>query len=318
MRQLVPVVGTNCRKPTIWEPAGGSSRPIDVQTPPRLRRHALTRDGVVTIAEALEFGLTKSGIHRRVGAGVWTPQSRGVYTLADHPLTPRTRARLAVAAVGNDAALSGVGAAWWHGIVDEPPKRFTVTAPRSRHGSPVDGVQVRYRALADAETVTRDHLVVTSLPLSVLEASVESGSSILDAALLLRRVSIEQLRTAAERRRRKEDATEIAALVAGVEAGARSEAERLAVDLLRQGGVDGFVCNHPVGGYYVDVAFPERMLAVEIDGMAFHRDAETFQRDRRRRNDLIALGWTVLNYTWADLRERPAYVVERVRQALGA
>ncbi len=83
--------------------------------------------------------------------------------------------------------------------------------------------------------------------------------------------------------------------------------------------MEGWVCNHPVGGYFVDVAFPDRMLAVEIDGMAFHRDAETFQRDRRRRNDLIALGWTVLNYTWADLTERPGgYVVERVRQALAA
>ncbi|MCR8896913.1 DUF559 domain-containing protein [Gordonia sp. GONU] len=289
-----------------------------MQTPSRLRQHALARDGVVTFADAVEFGLTKSGVHRRVGSGLWTPQSRGVYTLADHPVTPRTRARLAVAAGGVDAALSGLGAAWWHGIVDDPPKKFTVTAPRSRHGSPVDGVRVRYRPLVDAETVTRDHLLVTSLPLSVLEASVESDSSVLDAALLLRRVSMEQLRTAAARRRGKADSAEIAMLMAGVETGARSAAERLAVDLLRDGGVEGWVCNHPVGGYFVDVAFPDRMLAVEIDGMAFHRDAETFQRDRRRRNDLIALGWTVLNYTWADLTERPGYVVERVRQALAA
>ncbi|AZZ83093.1 hypothetical protein C5O27_20200 [Gordonia alkanivorans] len=293
-------------------------RPIVVQTPSRLRRHALARDGVVTIAEALEFGMTKSGVHRRVDSGLWTPQSRGVYTLADHPVTARTRARLAVAEVGRGAALSGLGAAWWHGIVEDPPKKLTVTAPRSRHAKSVDGVRIRYRALEDAETVTRDDLLVTSLPLSVLEASVEKDSTVLDAALLLRRVSIEQLRTAAKRRRRRADAPGIASLIAGVEEGARSEAERLAVDLLRQGGVEGFVSNHPVEGYFVDVAFPEQMLAVEIDGMAYHRDAETFQRDRRRRNDLIAQGWTVLNFTWADLKERPGYVVDRVRQALDA
>ncbi len=193
-----------------------------------------------------------------------------------------------------------------------------MTAPRSRHAKSVGGVRIRYRKLEDAETVTREDLLVTSLPLSVLEASVEKDSTVLDAALLLRRVSIEQLRTAAERRRRRADAPGIASLIAGVEEGARSEAERLAVDLLRQGGVDGFVSNHPVDGYFVDVAFPDRMLAVEIDGMAYHRDAETFQRDRRRRNDLIAQGWTVLNFTWADLKERPGYVVDRVRQALAA
>ncbi|GAB87688.1 DUF559 domain-containing protein [Gordonia rubripertincta] len=289
-----------------------------MHTPPRLRRHALARDGVVAIADALEFGMTRSAIRRRVESGLWTPQTRGVFTLADHPVTPRTRARLAVAAVGSGAALSGLGAAWWHGIVDEPPKRFTVTAPRSRHRSPVEGVRVRYRQLEDAETVTRDHLLVTSLPLSVLEASVEDDGKILDNALLLRRVSIEQLRAAAVRRRNKEDAARVAALVAGVEEGARSAAERLAVQVLRDGGLDDFVCNHAVGGYFVDVAFPAEKLAVEIDGMAFHRDAETFQRDRSRRNDLIALGWTVLNFTWADLRGRPEYVVERVRQALAA
>ena len=104
------------------------------------------------------------------------PHTRGVYSLADHPTTPATRARLAVASVGRGAALSGAGAAWWHGLLDEPPKKFTVTAPRSRHGSPVEGVRVRRRCLADAEVVTRKELLVTALPLSVLDAALESDS----------------------------------------------------------------------------------------------------------------------------------------------
>ncbi|WP_040526750.1 type IV toxin-antitoxin system AbiEi family antitoxin domain-containing protein [Gordonia paraffinivorans] len=287
-----------------------------MQTPPGLRRHALGRDGVFTIGDAVEHGLTRSGVHRRLKAGLWTPHSRGVYTLADHPVTARTRARLAVAAAGKNAVLSGLGAAWWHKIVDDPPKRFTVTAPRSRHGTRIEDVRVRYRTLDDAETVTRDHLPITCLPLTVLEAAVEGDSQILDNALLLRRVSIEQLCKAGRRRRNKEDAAEIAALIARVGEGARSEAERRAVAVLRQAGLSGFVCNHPVGGYFVDVAYLDALLAVEIDGMAFHRDADTFQRDRRRRNELIALGWTVLNFTWADLQERPEYVVACVRTAL--
>ncbi|MFE0749718.1 endonuclease domain-containing protein [Gordonia sp. NPDC058843] len=214
------------------------------------------------MADALEFGLTRSAVRRRVTAGVWQAGSRGGFTLADHPDTARTRARLAVAAVGRQAALSGLGAAWWHGVADD--------------------------------------------------------AAVLDAALLQRKVSISQLRATAERRRRCEGASMIASLVAGVDSGARSAAERLALGLLRTAGVDGWVCDHPVGGYFVDIAFPDRKLAVEIDGMAFHRDAKTFQRDRRRRNDLIALGWTVLNVTWNDLRERPGYVVERIEAALTA
>lgn len=232
------------------------------------------------MADALEFGLTRSGVRRRVDSGDWIPHSRGVYTLADHPTTSTTRARLAVASVGSCAALSGLGAAWWHGLADGPPKKFTVTAPRSRHCTPVEGVRVRRRRLADAEVATRKELLVTALPLSVLEAAVESDSGILDNALLVRKVSVRQLRVAADRRRGKEDGAEIAALVDGVESGARSVAERLAVDVLSAGGVSGWSCGHPAGGYFIDLAFPDRKLAVEIDGMAFHRDAETFQRDR--------------------------------------
>ena len=63
--------------------------------------------------------------------------------------------------------------------------------------------------------------------------------------------------------------------------------------------------NYPVDGYLVDFAFPDIKLAVEIDGFGWHRDIQAFQHDRRRRNALVTSGWTVLNFTWADLLERP-------------
>ena len=43
----------------------------------------------------------------------------------------------------------------------------------------------------------------------------------------------------------------------------------------------------------------------EIDGRAFHSDADRFQRDRTRQNRLVGAGWTVLRFTWNDLRDRP-------------
>ncbi|WP_333716309.1 endonuclease domain-containing protein [Gordonia sp. (in: high G+C Gram-positive bacteria)] len=58
----------------------------------------------------------------------------------------------------------------------------------------------------------------------------------------------------------------------------------------------------------IDFAFPTEKLAVEIDGFGCHRDVKAFQHDRTRRNRLVAAGWTVLNYTWADLLERPHQV----------
>ncbi|WP_316042959.1 DUF559 domain-containing protein [Gordonia sp. CNJ-863] len=89
-----------------------------------------------------------------------------------------------------------------------------------------------------------------------------------------------------------------------VGSGARSAAERLAVDVFEEHRITGWVANHPAAGYVIDFAFLAEKVAVEIDGMAYHRDTEVFQSDRTRRNVLITAGWTVLNFTWADLLEK--------------
>lgn len=64
----------------------------------------------------------------------------------------------------------------------------------------------------------------------------------------------------------------------------------------------------------VDVAFAATRIALEVDGMAPHVDVERFRHDRSRQNDLVAFGWTVLRFTWADLTERPGYVVAMIRR----
>lgn len=103
-----------------------------------------------------------------------------------------------------------------------------------------------------------------------------------------------------------------------LESGARSAAERRAVTILDEAGIGGWVANHPSCGYEIDVAFIPQIVAVELDGFAFHRDAGAFQNDRTRRNALIAAGWTVLNFTWTDLSERAGYVASTIRQSLSA
>ena len=57
-------------------------------------------------------------------------------------------------------------------------------------------------------------------------------------------------------------------------------------------------------------------LVIEVDGWAFHTDPARFQRDRTRQNRLVAAGWTVLRFTWADLHHRPDKVIREVRAAL--
>jgi very-short-patch-repair endonuclease len=104
--------------------------------------------------------------------------------------------------------------------------------------------------------------------------------------------------------------------------GAAAESERILHRLLKTAGITGWVANLPVvvagQRFEIDVAFPERRLAIEVDGFAYHSGDERFQRDRTRQNALIAAGWQVLRFTWADLTERPHEVVGRVAQLLAA
>ncbi|WP_084817219.1 type IV toxin-antitoxin system AbiEi family antitoxin domain-containing protein [Gordonia sp. HS-NH1] len=300
------------------EPVAVQLRLSSVRLPVELRTLALGHDGVITAADAREHGVDRWAVQRRVRAGEWVAVHPRVYRLADHPETDRTRIRIATLAAGAHGVLSGLAAAWWHGMVDAPPATPTVTALRGRHGNPVTGVRILNRALADADVLSRDGLPVTGIALSALEGAVEGGVEVIDAALQQRRTTVERLVEAYERRRGCIGAADMGPLIALVESGARSAAERLAVTILQDAGLSGWKANHPSCGYEIDLAFDDRMVAVEIDGLAFHRDAATFQRDRSRRNALIAAGWTVLNFTWGDLRDRPEYVVSSVRHALAA
>ena len=66
----------------------------------------------------------------------------------------------------------------------------------------------------------------------------------------------------------------------------------------------------------VDAAYPHVQLAIEVDGYEFHSSPEAFQRDRTRQNRLVALGWTVLRFTWQDVVRNPMLVANTIRDAL--
>ena len=68
----------------------------------------------------------------------------------------------------------------------------------------------------------------------------------------------------------------------------------------------------------VDFAFPHRRLAIDVDGYEHHSTPDAFQRDRARQNDLVAAGWTVLRFTWADVCRRPERAANTIRRVLGA
>jgi hypothetical protein len=107
-------------------------------------------------------------------------------------------------------------------------------------------------------------------------------------------------------------------LVAGTE---ESLLERRFLDLVARHGLVAPAIQHEVwhAGRFiarVDAAYPDRKLAVEVDGYSAHSSPDAFQRDRARQNRLVALGWTVLRFTWADVVQRPAMVARTILEAI--
>ncbi len=66
----------------------------------------------------------------------------------------------------------------------------------------------------------------------------------------------------------------------------------------------------------IDAAYPELLLAIEVEGDEHHRAPEAFQRDRARRGYLVALGWTVLRFSWDDVVHSPGSVAQTISAAL--
>lgn len=276
-----------------------------------------TQDGVITRRQALDAGLSSSAIGRLVSRGEWNAPAGGVYVATDRATTDRARLRIAGAAAGPGAVVCGLASLWWQKCADRPPKTVVVIAPPGRRGRTVAGTLLVHRELHPIDVVKRDGLSVMALPLAVIEAAAtEDAIRELDRALLRRKVSLDDVVAAHERYPGRRGATAAGRLLAAAAGGARSEAERSTHRLLRRARITGWTANTDVGGYVGDIVFAGARVIVEIDGFAFHTDPAAFQRDRERRNALVAAGWTVINFTWFDVTERPGYVIASIRHAI--
>lgn len=158
---------------------------------------------------------------------------------------------------------------------------------------------------------------MTAIPLTVVEAAIRErdGVVLMDSALQSV-VELRDLWRAHLRNRGRHGSPAARRLLQAASDGARSAAERLLAKLLREAGIGGWYTNHPVDRYKVDVAFPAQRVAIEVDGWAFHSDAEVFVKDRNRQNKIALLGWSVLRFTWLDLTQYPERVIAEIRRAL--
>lgn len=276
--------------------------------------------GVVTRAQARDCGVSAYVLRGRVARDELIEVLPGVLASRAHT---RDSGGIVVAAAlwgRPHGVLDGVAAAWVHGMLPElpdPDRPVGVTVPhRVRRRAPA-AVRLRRRDLPSPDRTVRRGMAVTGRGLTALEtaATLPDGASFLDRALQ-RGLPFTDLLAAHDRNVGAVGIPRARDLLVEAADRADSRAERRLIGHLRRDGVDGWVRGVPFGPWEIDIAFPAVRLAVEIDGWAFHSDTERFHRDRRKQNALVGAGWTVLRFTWRDIRDRPQDTVARIRAAV--
>jgi len=96
----------------------------------------------------------------------------------------------------------------------------------------------------------------------------------------------------------------------------RSELEHRFLELCRAAGLPRPAVNAVIAGYEVDALWPSARVVVELDGYAFHRTREAFERDRVRDGALQLAGYRVLRVTHRRLERDAAAIVDVVRSLL--
>jgi very-short-patch-repair endonuclease len=295
---------------------GSVTHPVPVSIEQIVRRQG----GVIGLHQAVQAGMSARTVQRRVAGGAWRELLPLVYIVSGHRRTDEVRVRAAwLWSGGAPAAVTGLAAAHWHGMLDAAPALVEITVPRATHRNAPAGVALRRSDLHAVDLVEHRGLLVTDGPLAALEAAIAlpDGSAFLDRALQ-KHVPFLDLYDCYCRNLGRRGWGQARRLIIASADRADSAAERILKRLLREAGITGWVLGHRFGPHLIDLAFPDQRVAIEVDGWAWHVDVDRFRADRRKGNDLTRAGWILLRFTWHDLVTRPAEVVAEIRHALAA
>lgn len=75
-------------------------------------------------------------------------------------------------------------------------------------------------------------------------------------------------------------------------------------------------CQHPIGHFLADFAFPESRLVIELDGHEFHKTKEQRTSDARRQRWIELNGWRVIRFTGTEIHKDVSGCVKQVSEFL--
>lgn len=284
-------------------------------------RDAVTTGRAFTREQARAAGASRGQVRRRVDRGVWPTVAGAALRHRDRPVD----ARMLVGAARltwSDGVVVGAAAAAFHGAPVRLPAVVDVAGfvPTTRT---FRGLRPRFAEIDPAEVVVSPGWSVVNERRAYLQTLAQlpprDAENLWAWATTRRILTLDLLREDIEAHPGRRGNGRLRELLDWGSTGAVSEAERRAHLLLQDAGLTGWEAGVRVRDAegligVVDICFKDERLVIEIDGVAVHRD--TIASDHRRRNRLVAVGCTVLSYTWDDVVNHPERFVAQVRSEL--
>ena len=278
--------------------------------------------------QLVDAGVPSTWIERQVATGRLIREGPRTYRPWGVRRSWELRALAAVLSAKSEAAVSHLSAAFLWGLDGcLAPGFIDVTVPRHRRPDARSGVTFHEsRAFEVARPELRNRIPVTGMARTLFDCfpRLEHDADrlkLFDSARRQKLVGWDDLWECLllHARRGRPGVTTYRRILTqrgGEGAPPGSHFARLMATLLEDAGFPRPVFEYPVLDYYLDLAWPDRGVAVECDGRIAHEHEGAYEQDRIRLNRLRLAGLVVLQYTWPRLRDEPTAVVAEVRQAL--
>lgn len=286
--------------------------------------------GLIHRRQALEDGLTSRQIEHRLRSGLWRSIHPQVYAINGAP--PTWQQELLAACFWGEGLAShrSAGALWELPGQYQSPLLLDVTVTRC-HLPARAGIRIHHtdRLLAS------DRHVLQAIPTTGIERTLMDLGAVsprakvaiaLDAALargLTTPNRIDRYLAMVARRGRRgcKPLRELLRERASLTRVPQSPLETSFFDLLVAEGLPKPELQYEIRDRgrliaRVDFAWPDQKMILEMDGYRYHSGHSQWQKDRRRRNELTRLGWTMLHGTWADLEDDPQTLLKHVSARL--
>ncbi|BBZ41060.1 endonuclease domain-containing protein [Mycobacterium conspicuum] len=241
-----------------------------------------------------------------------------VYVSRDQQLTVRQLAIAGWLWSHRNGVLAGVTAAAWHGSkwVDEDLPIELIWS----NARPPRGLRTHDMALCPGELDMVAGLPVTTPGRTAFDIGCGKpmGFAVahLDALMNATGLKVNDIADVATRHRGARGLRKLDRALQLVDAGSQSPKESWLRLLLIRAGLPRPTTQIPVDAghqmYYLDMGWPDLMVAVEYDGEHHRKDRWHYRKDIRRSEELARLGWIVIRVVASD---RPEDIIRRVRDA---